>query len=122
YSSNALASETWLQTKTAGTTDILLAASDRPYGANLFYGPYDSWERTKGWLPTTHQHLGPRPPPTFASRRHSDLFVLFADQPAIYENNHITTSYEAALRRGGGTGAEETRALQRWGGRLDAHP
>ena len=33
-----------------GTTDILLATSDRPYGANLFYGPYDSWERTKAWL------------------------------------------------------------------------
>src|ERR1035441_7239609 len=35
YSSNAGASETWLKSK-PGTTDILLATSDRPYGANLF--------------------------------------------------------------------------------------
>jgi iron complex outermembrane receptor protein len=98
YSSNALASETWLTTK-PGTTDILLAASDRPYGANLFYGPYDSWERTKGWFASIQQQLGQRTAASFGYRRHSDLFVLFADQPAIYENNHITTSYEGALRR-----------------------
>jgi iron complex outermembrane receptor protein len=98
YSSNALASETWLTLK-PGTTDILLAASDRPYGANLFYGPYDSWERTKGWSASIQQQLGKKTAASFGYRRHSDLFVLFADQPAIYENNHITTSYEGALRR-----------------------
>jgi len=98
YSSNALASETWLTLK-PGTTDILLAASDRPYGANLFYGPYDSWERTKGWFASIQQQLGQQTAASFGYRRHSDLFVLFADQPAIYENNHITTSYEGALRR-----------------------
>jgi outer membrane cobalamin receptor len=98
YSSNAFASETWLTTK-PGTTDILLAASDRPYGANLFYGPYPSWERTKGWFASIQQQLGPQTAASFGYRRHSDLFVLFVDQPAIYENNHITTSYEGALRR-----------------------
>ena len=82
-----------------GTTDILLAASDRPYGANFFYGPYDSWERTKGWFASIQQQLGQRTAASFGYRRHSDLFVLFADQPQIYENNHITTSYEGALRR-----------------------
>jgi outer membrane cobalamin receptor len=98
YSSNALASETWLTLK-PGTTDILLASSDRPYGANLFYGPYPSWERTKGWFASIQQQLGQRTAASFGYRRHSDLFVLFADQPQIYENNHITTSYEGALRR-----------------------
>ncbi len=98
YSSNALASETWLTLK-PGTTDILLAGSDRPYGANLFYGPYDSWERTKGWFASIQQQLGTRTAASFGYRRHSDLFVLFADQPALYENNHVTTSYEGALRR-----------------------
>jgi outer membrane cobalamin receptor len=98
YSSNALASETWLTTK-PGTTDILLATSDRPYGANLFYGPYPSWERTKGWFASIQQQLGPQTAASFGYRRHSDLFVLFVDQPKIYENNHITTSYEGALRR-----------------------
>ncbi len=98
YSSNALASETWLTTK-PGTTDILLATSDRPYGANQFYGPYPSWERTKGWFASIQQQLGPQTAASFGYRRHTDLFVLFVDQPAIYENNHITTSYEGALRR-----------------------
>src|SRR5216683_6334218 len=98
YSSNALASETWLTLK-PGTTDILLATSDRPYGANQFYGPYPSWERTKGWFGSIQQQLGPQTAASFGYRRHTDLFVLFVDQPAIYENNHITTSYEGALRR-----------------------
>ena len=98
YSSNALASESWVKWK-PGTTDILLAGSDRPYGANLFYGPYDSWERTKGWFASIQQELGEKTAASFGYRRHSDLFVLFADQSAIYENNHITTSYEGAVRR-----------------------
>jgi outer membrane cobalamin receptor len=107
YSSNALASESWLKWK-PGTTDILLAASDRPYGANLFYGPYDSWERTKGYFASLQQELGTRTAASFGYRRHSDLFVLFADQPAIYENNHITTSFEGALRRADSLGANTT--------------
>jgi iron complex outermembrane receptor protein len=102
YSSNALASETWLTWKPGAqkyASDILLATSDRPYGANLFYGPYPSWERTKGWFASIQQQLGEKTAASFGYRRHSDLFVLFVDQPSIYENNHITTSYEGALRR-----------------------
>jgi iron complex outermembrane receptor protein len=101
YSSNALASETWLTWKPGASkyaSDILLATSDRPYGANQFYGPYPSWERTKGWFASIQQQLGPQTAASFGYRRHSDLFVLFVDQPQIYENNHITTSYEGALR------------------------
>ena len=107
YSSNALASETWLTTK-PGTTDILLATSDRPYGANLFYGPYPSWERTKGWFASIQQQLSQQTAASFGYRRHSDFFVLFVDQPAIYENNHVTTSYEGALRRADNFGANNT--------------
>ncbi|MEI9980988.1 MAG: TonB-dependent receptor [Edaphobacter sp.] len=107
YSSNALASETWLTWK-PGTTDILLATSDRPYGANQFYGPYPSWERTKGWFASIQQQLGPQTAASFGYRRHSDLFVLFVDQPATYENNHITTSYEGALRRADNFGPNTT--------------
>jgi iron complex outermembrane receptor protein len=115
YSSNALASETWLTTK-PGTTDILLATSDRPYGANQFYGPYPSWERTKGWFASIQQQLGPQTAASFGYRRHSDLFVLFVDQPAIYENNHITTSYEGALRRADNFGPNTTLS---YGGEAD---
>ncbi len=107
YSSNALASETWLKSK-PGITDILLGASDRPYGANQFYGNYPSWERTKGWLASIQQQFGKKTAASFGYRRHSDLFVLFVDQPAIYENNHITTSYEGALRRADDLGRNTT--------------
>src|ERR1035437_6182519 len=109
YSSNALASESWLKTK-PGTTDILLATSDRPYGANLFYGPYDSWERTKAWLGSIQQQLGSRTAASFGYLRHTDEFVLFVAQPAIYENNHVTTAYEAALRRADDVGRNTTIA------------
>jgi len=108
YSSNALASESWLKMK-PGTTDVLLAASDRPYGANQFYG-YPSWERTKGWLASMQQQLGARTAASFGYRRHSDLFVLLQGLPAIYENNHVTTSYEGALRRANELGKNTTLA------------
>jgi iron complex outermembrane receptor protein len=109
YASNAIASESWLKTK-PGTTDILLAASDRPYGANQFYGPYPSWERTKAWLASIQQQLGARTAASFGYLRHTDEFVLFVAQPAIYENNHITTSYEGALRRADPLGKNTTLA------------
>jgi outer membrane cobalamin receptor len=98
YHSNALASETWLNSH-LGTTDVLLAGSDRPYGANQFYGPYDSWERTKGWFAALQQQLGQKTAVDFGYLRHSDLFVLFNGQPSIYENNHIASNWEGALRR-----------------------
>jgi iron complex outermembrane receptor protein len=109
YSSNAVASETWLKSA-PGTTDILLAASDRPYGANDFYGAYDSWERTKAWLASVQQQLGQRTAASFGYLRHTDEFVLFVDQPTVYENNHTTTSYEAALRRADPLGRNTTLA------------
>ena len=107
YASNALASETWLKSK-PGTTDILFATSDRPYGANHFYGNYPSWERTKAWLASIQQQIGSRTAASFGYTRHSDLFVLFVGQPARYENNHITTSYEAAVRRADDLGRNST--------------
>jgi len=107
YHANAAASESWLTTP-LGTTDILFAASDRPYGANQFYGPYDSTERTKGWFSSIQQQLGERTAASFGYRRHTDLFVLFAGQPSIYENNHITQSYEGALRRADRIGSNAT--------------
>lgn len=107
YSSNALASESWLKTK-PGTTDVLLAVSDRPYGANDFYGPYNSRERTKGWLASIQQQLGARTAASFGYLRHTDEFVLLEGLPAVYENNHVTTSYEGALRRADELGRNTT--------------
>jgi iron complex outermembrane receptor protein len=97
YASNAVASETWFKSA-PGATDILLAGSDRPYGANNFYG-YPSWERTKAWFASVQQQLGARTAASFGYTRHTDDFVLFVANPSAYENNHITTSYEGAVRR-----------------------
>jgi len=44
-------------TSAVGVTDILLAGNDRAFGANQFYGNYDSWERTKGWFASIQQQL-----------------------------------------------------------------
>ena len=105
YHANALSSETWLKTK-PGTTDVLLAASDRPFGANRFYGPYDSSERTKTWFASVQQQLGTKTAASFGYLRHTDLFVLFTGKPALYENNHITTTWEGALRRSDALGGK----------------
>ncbi|HZY62551.1 MAG TPA: TonB-dependent receptor [Edaphobacter sp.] len=98
YASNAISAETWLNLK-PGTMDILLAMSDRPYGANRFYGPYPSWERTKAWFAAIQQQLGQHTAASFGYRRHTDQFILFVNNPSIYENNHITTAWQSALRR-----------------------
>lgn len=108
YSSNALAAESWLNVAGANTTDILLGTSDRPYGANQFYGPYDSWERTKGWFGAVQQRLGEHSSASFAYRRHTDLFVLLLDDPSFYENNHVTGAWQSSLRRADSFGANTT--------------
>jgi iron complex outermembrane receptor protein len=98
YRSTSASSET--QFKSAlGVTDVMFAGSDRPFGANNFYGDYPSWERTKNWFAAAQQDLGTETTAAFGYRRHSDEFILFRDDPALYENNHIDQSWQAALRR-----------------------
>lgn len=82
-----------------GVTDILLAGGDKAFGANQFYGPYDSWERTKGWFASAQQELGSNTNAAFGYRRHTDEFVLLRDDPAVYENNHIDSSWQGVVRR-----------------------
>ncbi|MDE3200262.1 MAG: TonB-dependent receptor [Acidobacteriota bacterium] len=98
YRNESAASEYWLNCS-LGLTDIFLAGSDRAFGADQFYGPYPSWERTKGWFASARQELGTRTSAAFAFRRHTDEFVLIRSNPSIYENNHITTSWQAMLHR-----------------------
>jgi iron complex outermembrane receptor protein len=98
YRSLATTSDTHVKTR-LGDTGILLAYSDRPFGAAQFYGNYPSWERTKSWIAMLRQDLGKKTELDFAYRRHSDVFDLFRGQPWIYENNHVTDSWQAALRR-----------------------
>lgn len=82
-----------------GATSVLLAGSDRAFGADQFYGNYPSWERTKGWFASASQQLGPKTRAAFGYRRHTDNFILFRDDPAIYANNHMDTSWQAVARR-----------------------
>ena len=85
-------------TTTLGDTTLLLGISDKPFGADQFYGAYDSFERTKAWFTGLRQEIGKNTEFDFGYRRHSDEFVLLRENPSIYENNHIDESYQFALR------------------------
>jgi len=98
YRSSALSSETRFKTAW-GETDALVAGSDRPFGADQFYGDFSSWERTKGWFGSVSQAINKDTSLAFGYRRHSDEFVLIRDDPSLYENNHVSQSWQAALRR-----------------------
>ena len=98
YRSSSTSSETWLHSG-MGATDILIGGSDRPFGANQFYGNFPSWERTKSWFASVNQQLGQNTDISAGYRRHSDVFVLIRSQPAVYENNHVSQSWQLALRR-----------------------
>jgi outer membrane cobalamin receptor len=98
YRNEDASAESWLGTR-LGVTDLLFAGSDRAFGANGFYGDYPSWERTKSWFASARQELGARTVVASGFRRHADDFVLFRDDPGIYENNHVDASWQASLRR-----------------------
>lgn len=98
YHDNELASDTFFSSP-AGPTEILLGGSNRPYGANLFYGAYDSKEHTKSWFGAIRQTLPQDLAADFAYGRHTDEFILLASAPSVYENNHIATTWQSDLRR-----------------------
>jgi len=98
YRSEDASSETRFQSP-LGSSDVLLAGSDRRFGANQFYGNYNSWERTKGWFSAISQQIDDKTQAAFAYRRHTDNFVLLRNNPAVYENQHIDTSWQAVVRR-----------------------
>ncbi len=82
-----------------GDTNLLLAWSDRPFGADRFYGDFNSWERTKTWFASLRQALGPKTAASISFRRHTDLFVLYRDRPEVFTNRHAVESWNLALRR-----------------------
>jgi outer membrane cobalamin receptor len=97
YRNMDASAESWLGSR-LGVTDLLFASSDRSFGANQFYGPYNSWERTKGWFSGARQELGSHTVAAFGYRRHTDDFALFRNDPGAYENNHIDGSWQGSLR------------------------
>jgi iron complex outermembrane receptor protein len=98
YRNLALSSSTYFRSK-LGTTSLLLSTADKPFGAEQFYGNYNSWERTRTWWASAQQSVGERTQVSFAYRRHTDLFVLYRDRPAVFTNRHYVESYQGTFRR-----------------------
>jgi len=111
YRNLAITSNTHLRTR-AGNTGIVLAHADKPFGAEQYYGNFNSWERTKTWWASVRQSLGERGTASFAFRRHTDLFVLYRDRPQVFTNRHAVESFQAAFRRFEPVG---TNAKIHWG-------
>jgi iron complex outermembrane receptor protein len=86
------------RTTRLGESDVLVAGSDRAFGADQFYGNYPSWERTKGWFAALTQGVGAGTTAALAYRRHADVYDLIRNRPAVYENNHIDQSWQGAVR------------------------
>jgi iron complex outermembrane receptor protein len=86
-------------TSALGASSLMLGYSDKPYGADQFYGYPNSWEDTKTWLLSFQQNLGSRTQAGFSFRRHSDWFLLARDRPELYANHHSDRSFEASVRR-----------------------
>ncbi|HEY2018011.1 MAG TPA: TonB-dependent receptor, partial [Bryobacteraceae bacterium] len=98
YRNMELASVTHLSTG-LGASNLTLAYMDHPFGADQFYGNFNSWEDTKTWFAGVQQAFGENTTASFGFRRHSDLFVLYRDQPEIFTNHHEDESYQADVRR-----------------------
>jgi iron complex outermembrane receptor protein len=98
YRNLSMSSETMFKDP-MGPASVLLALRDSPFGADQFYGDYDSWERTKEWLALAHQNIGDNTELDFGYRRHTDLFVLFWEDPQIYTNRHADETWEGSVRR-----------------------
>ena len=83
-----------------GTTSLLLAYSDRPFGANNFYGALKpQWERAKNWFTSVQQDVGESTIVSFAYRKHTDLYVYLRDNPAYYTNRHADQGWQGNVRR-----------------------
>ncbi len=68
-----------------------LAFGERDFGANDFYGPYDSYERTQTTTLDSRwdESVGDWTLELSGStRRHHDDYVLVRDDPSLYENLH----------------------------------
>ncbi len=98
YRSLSLASVSHIATP-LGETEVVLAHSDRPFGADRFYGNFNSWERTRGWFAAVRQPFGARTEVSLGFRRHTDLFVLYRDRPQVFTNRHAVETWQGAVRR-----------------------
>jgi iron complex outermembrane receptor protein len=75
--------------------EIMAGLSDKQFGANSFYTPRfpEQYEKTAtyvGAIKFRTRWSGPAISGQVYFRSHSDHFMLFRDQPALYENHHKT--------------------------------
>ncbi|MBN8729126.1 MAG: TonB-dependent receptor [Acidobacteria bacterium] len=98
FRSLALSSTTGLESA-LGHTELVLGHADKPFGAEQFYGNFNSWERTKTWFASARQTFAQRTEAAFSFRRHTDLFVLYRDRPQVFTNRHAAESWQATVRR-----------------------
>jgi len=72
-----------------------LGASRRDFGAQDFYAPYPSFEKTRNYtasLVWESDNDGPYSWETrLSARRHEDNFVLVRDDPSLYQNDHVSS-------------------------------
>lgn len=120
----ALMSESFFDTS-VGTTTILAAYNDRPFGANGFYGAWNSWEETGTKLFSATQTIGRDVDRlnhrfNFAFRRHNDNFILCREgcvfggiryRPEDNQNLHQTNVYQGSYTVAGVAGSK-----LRWSG------
>ncbi len=85
-----------------GDSDVLFGYARREFGAQDFYAPYPSFERTEVLfgLARLRADLSDRVTvePRLHVRRHEDHFVLLRDDPDAYANDHLTRRAGAELR------------------------
>ena len=107
FRNTAFSTETFLDAN-LGSTDILVANNNRPFGANGFYGPWDSFETTGTTLLSATQTIGRDSDRgvhrlNFAFRRHDDDFILCRSgcvfggtqfAPSDFENVHQLDTYQ----------------------------
>ncbi len=98
YRNVLLSSDTRFRTR-LGSSHLLLATRDSPFGAEQFYGNFNSWERTRSWWAAGRQEFGSKTEVGFAYRRHTDLFVLYRDRPEVFTNRHAVESFQTTARR-----------------------
>lgn len=98
-----------------GEADLLAGYSDRQFGAQDFYAPYDSYEKTKAvfvagrYKRSVSDRLTLEP--RLFYRRHRDEFILFRDNPDAYTNDHISRKAGGELRALVQLGANYTMSI-----------
>lgn len=83
-----------------GRVDVNLGVGIRDFGANAFYAPYNSTERTGTitgdlrWAAAVGRWALAT---TVGTRRHTDRFTLIKEDPSVYENRHTNWQSSAEV-------------------------